>query len=134
MFVLLLLALCFASLYAAWIASFGFMLLSAVESITVVLPDFIPALLVIGGWIAWYSWKVIREKKIHDRINKLPASALPVLELIPAPKRPEVPGREVYAPSKRDATDYTEEELRQLPTWKRIELMKQRETENKETP
>lgn len=91
----------------------------------------IPALVVAACWFALYQCKAIRKNKLRNRICQLPKSSLPIIQPI-QPQRPDIPGRTAYSTAKQNATDYTEDELKQLPTWKRVELMKQRENENKE--
>lgn len=89
----------------------------------------IPALIVAGCWAALLTWKIVRKNKVQNLICQLPVESLPVLQLI-QPKRPEAPERTAVSAPKQNASDYTEEELKQLPTWKRLEIMKQAQMQN----
>lgn len=91
----------------------------------------IPVLIVAACWVALCMGETARKNKVRNAICQLPVGSLPVLQPI-QPQRPEVPVNPANGPAKQNATDYTEDELKQLPTWKRLELMKQRENENKE--
>ena len=86
------------------------------------------------AWGCFSLWDHCRRKKLRTAVRMLPATALPAfskpenrLYKAPADKTETAAVSTKPRVQERSPAQYTEEELKQLPAWKRVEIMKQRD-------